>query len=859
MPLSPEQSLAVETFDRNILLLAAAGTGKTFTVANKVAAAIKRGIAPSEILCLTFTVKAQEEIKNDVLKYCGENGVRCFTIHGFCYRLIKDYLAESGEGEVLSVADDVDEGELLKRLADGMIAEKSDLPDDLTLLGEKDITKIVSEIKREKDALGFPYSSEDGYGVALAALLNKQSFVNLFTTRKQNSAQITDYNFLKLLRTRGKEFCLRYSRLLRSSNLVDFDDLLYRAKELTANGEVDLNAYKLIVTDEVQDTNLIEYRIIEKFFDNATVMLCGDENQTIYTWRGSAPDEIISEFKAKYSPLEIRLTKNRRATELLTQAAEGYLNNASGVTYSPTTKTPDGEKITVKKCSFPFDEAERIFDEIKNYSGDKAMLCVMARSNRYVTDLYKRLSRINANEKPENRIPFFTADADQQFYKKPIIKDFLAFLRLSVNPEDVSSLERICKRRLKGVKTNLVSAIEGYGSAGISVSAFTRKETYDYGDPFAPLISAYENGEIVVYDLETTGANPYDDLPIQISAIKLGLNGVSDELNLFVIPEKEISLGALSTHGYSAEYISAHGGLPLNAAIERFSAFTDGCVTVGHNSAAFDDLIIDRSSEKYNLALSVKARYDTLTISKTFFKSENNYKLSTLCEKFGIKNERAHDAFADVSATAALLVKILDDYLIPSVALRKTLISSNLSAFKGFYEDLTYYKKLISEGRLRDALKAIADRYGLIDESSRREDRESANELYVSLKPSETSPRPLTALEDLLSNVTMSGSQLDLIIKKLKKVPVLTIHQSKGCEFDEVIFAGVAENEIPTVFAVRDGNEDEEKRVFYVALTRAKKKLVITYPSVKQFGVNEYPRSPSPYISLIPKEFIEEK
>ena len=89
--LSAEQKRAVDIFDKNSLLLAPAGTGKTFTLAHKVAEAIKRGIKPEEILLLTFTVKARDEIKEDVFTYAGERAVNAYTVHGFCFDIIKNY------------------------------------------------------------------------------------------------------------------------------------------------------------------------------------------------------------------------------------------------------------------------------------------------------------------------------------------------------------------------------------------------------------------------------------------------------------------------------------------------------------------------------------------------------------------------------------------------------------------------------------------------------------------------------------------------------------------------------------------------------------------------------------------------
>ena len=211
--LSAEQKRAVDIFDKNSLLLAPAGTGKTFTLAHKVAEAIKRGIKPEEILLLTFTVKARDEIKEDVFTYAGERAVNAYTVHGFCFEIIKEYSYKKRVAGGLTVADETDTGELIKSLADAMIAEKTELADKLTILPEKQLSRIVSLIKYERDKLGFSYSSKDGYGAAIASLINSGEYIDAFSFRK-SGAQITDYNFYNLLKTRGNEFCLRYADLL---------------------------------------------------------------------------------------------------------------------------------------------------------------------------------------------------------------------------------------------------------------------------------------------------------------------------------------------------------------------------------------------------------------------------------------------------------------------------------------------------------------------------------------------------------------------------------------------------------------------------------------------------------------------
>ena len=262
---------------------------------------------------------------------------------------------------------------------------------------------------------------------------------------------------------------------------------------------------------------------------------------------------------------------------------------------------------------------------------------------------------------------------------------------------------------------------------------------------------------------------------MQISAIKFGKSGEKEEFNLFVIPEKEISSGALATHGYDLNYIKSHGGVSINEAIRRFADFSEGCVLVGHNSNAFDDILLKRLAVKEKIELIVRAYYDTLVIAKTFFKNEKNYKLSTLCEKFGVVNDRAHDAFSDVTATKDCLKIMLDGYIVPSASVRQNVVRSNLADFKPLYENLKRFKVDVFS-----LIKEISATYSLITPETPKADREAANDLYAEIKDVGAAEYPVLALGEYLSDTALSGSKLDSVIKKLKKVPLITVHQSKA-------------------------------------------------------------------------------
>ena len=168
-------------------------------------------------------------------------------------------------------------------------------------------------------------------------------------------------------------------------------------------------------------------------------------------------------------------------------------------------------------------------------------------------------------------------------------------------------------------------------------------------------------------------------------------------------------------------------------------------------------------------------------------------------------------------------------------------------------------KGLLLKNDIITLIKSIGETLGLNRSKAAADaDKESLNDLYRALKSYIGNNEPLSFLKSFLQDVSLSGSQMDVIVKKFNKVPLVTVHQSKGCEFKEVILVGMGENEFPSYKAVETHNEEEEKRVFYVAITRAKEKLVITYPKYKTFYDVSYRRAPSPFLSLLPAEAVTE-
>ncbi len=751
----PEQARAIEDLSSNILLLASAGTGKTFTVARKVERVLQEKIAkPGEILLLTFTVKACGEMRDDLASCPGAAGVEIRTIHGFCLSL----LAEEGKrtGAVpFAVCDEVDEEEILGKVFSEKIAlldmeriakERYSLSldevlsrdpvwlaagkhsgfyrrmDDGSYLGTEGVIggedarlvkpaafpcpdcKTVQEGGTVCSACGFDFRSyipprkfelgkyghyrdlvsllkherarvpksgdeEKDYAEAFARLKERdaEGLKRVFTYRREGG----DDNFDRVFYGKAERYIgalmHAYCAEMRKCGRLDFDDLVVGARDLLLDEEVCARVrkkYRFIVVDETQDTSALEYDVLKRLFPGALVMMCGDFFQTIYEWRGSRPFEIAEDFRKQFGAKTYALAENYRATRKLAAAAYGFLQKVCPADLLPprfsVRSTEEGEPVRFVQCTGDGAEENFIFRYLLKHRGEN--VCVMARSNRYIERLFRRFTALNRALPPEEQLSFFAA-GDFRLFKSAVAKDMLALFALLTGPDDGIAAERVAARYPRIGPATLAALRDGR-KTGVSLPFLLASDRE--GDPLAPLLRAQEEGRLVVYDTETTGLDTEKDQVIQIAAVKLKKEGRAEFMR-FVMPEREISEGALRTHGYSEEYLRAHGAVSQREALEEFSAFAEGCVLVGHNGKKFDRPLLDRSLRDCGLPpLPAEAEYDTLELSRMLLPDLPDHKLATLCGALGIVNERAHDAFEDVAATSGVLERLLSGFLRPS-------------------------------------------------------------------------------------------------------------------------------------------------------------------------------------------------
>ncbi len=950
-----QQKKVIDELQANIILFASAGTGKTFTVANRISNILSLGKAePSQILCLTFTIKACKELEEDVLGYVGEAGkeVCIKTIHSFCYTLLLEESKRLGNRYAdLSVCDEVDQEEILKNLlssrygywkleenlkeygletpnfeacelckikgkdevyflhGDKLLSldgEVYDIPQNAELIvpdvvcsacnetytltartcphcgheiqaglskakfeifGKRTaLRNFVSSIKHYREKLHF-YSDDEIYDNQRTFDYIKEEdpavYEGLISYYARYIGSTPDEVFASAMDRFAGRWIAEYDEYLSLSNLVDFDDLIIKANSLLSSKDGLsrwATRYKYIIVDEMQDTSVLEYTVLRKIFAQNNVMLCGDFFQTIYEWRGSNPEQVLGDYIKEFFAKIFMFSENYRATKTLAEATFGYLKNTYPDfigKYCPEelriNSDANGEPISCYAFSNREEEAWQIYNYIQKNRPQKATdVCIMARSNKYIAELAEYFEYFNKEKEEEEQIRFFTVEENFNFFKKTVIKDALAVLKLLVNPYDRLSLERLTEKFVKGVGAKTIETLRSYNEIGVSILSFIDPQTHVFGDPYKHLLDAFHGDNLVVYDTETTGLDLSKDEIVQLSAIKMNADGkIIDTLDLMVEPSVEISKAAQETHGFDLEYIQGHGGIDAKSALEQFSSFVEGCVLVGHNSAAYDKPLVSRQLKDNALpALDILAEYDTLVIAKQFYPHLENYKLSTLCETFGIINECAHNALGDITATGQCLVQMLKEKIIPTTLERQSIIAKHIAKFEKIHAFMEEMRLRLKNGEALGAY--IVERLGLKKKYPTNADWTAIRDLIQSLLPVQTEGEGF--LKEYLRDAALSGSQMDILIQKLNRIPIITVHQAKGCEFDTVILAGADDNHFPSFAARQSDNEEEEKKVFYVAITRAKRRLILT----RSMRNGKYEVHETPYFWLIPSEYVKQ-
>ncbi len=852
--LNPRQKQVVEQLDKNILLIASAGTGKTNVIAWRIANIIQQGKAePREILCLTFTNRACREMKDRIFSIVGKPapGITVKTFHGFCYSIIRECKDKTDLPEDFLIFDEEDCREIIAKISPGFYSTALQnvidyIKEHSIPLGHSDYSSIISHI-----------CSDRGKNMKLTEMCCDSQFRH-------------DKNLYNFILARGSRLVESYNDILSENHAVDFTDLLVIAGRLLQDEQVlkRLRArYRYIHIDEVQDTSENEYGIIQKLFHDSRVVLCGDHFQAIYEWRGSNPGAVMEDFVKKYNPEIVVFNQNYRSTKTLLDASHRYLLNTFGQEVRRFYKEDieasvkdEGNKIILKNARDIADEALWIFRQIKalNSRGvsDISRIAVLTRTNSVNRQLSEQFDRINERLPEGERLRFMLVE-EFKFFRRKEIKDILAFLKIVVNKYDLFSLERILLNFVEGVGPATIENIKGeeMRRLGIRLNDFLDPNTFVYGDPYYLLLQELDSGNVVVFDVESTGVNTAEDEIVQIAALKIdGSRRVIDRINRYLKPSKSVGDSEL-IHGYSDEFLSEHGEDPASV-IGEFCEFIRDCVLVGHN-VNYDINILASQAERLGLARpEFRDSFDTLDMARRFYPELPDHRLETLGRRLGAGVASDHRAQNDVAATKDVLVRMVNEKLRPVLGARMNAYNRYRDRFAGICRDIDELRRAGDKLRPGEFVELVIEKSGIREVYSGDKKRlghiENFREIAEALDQPELGCRD--ALMELLKITSLSNSELDRIVEKNPQIPIITVHQAKGAEFDYVFLAGLQEFVFPSYPAIKSGDIDEEKRAFYVAITRAKKQLFLSWSMFR----DGRPRSRSRFVDMLPKGYIRE-
>lgn len=403
--LNERQIEAVRTTEGPLLVLAGAGSGKTTVLVNRIAYIIdKNRVAPYNILAITFTNKAANEMKERINAILGNmsGGMWIGTFHSICVKILRSCIDLIGYGRDFVIYDSADSRTLMKECIKEMNLDEKNFP-------VRNVLSIISSAKNDMmEAEAFEKHYGNDYRMSIIAELYK-----------------------------------KYQSRMKTGNALDFDDIiLLTVKILSQNPDVLMKyqaRFEYILVDEYQDTNNSQYMLVSllsKGYGNLCVV--GDDDQSIYKFRGANVGNILS-FTDDYPDAKvIRLEQNYRSTQNILNAANAVIaNNSERMGKDLWTNNGEGDKIYTYTAPNEYDEGRFIAREIKKHYdktgkySDCAILYRMNAQSRVIEEMLMR-----------GGIPYRVL-AGLRFYDRKEIKDIIAYLRLIHNPSDDLSLKRI--------------------------------------------------------------------------------------------------------------------------------------------------------------------------------------------------------------------------------------------------------------------------------------------------------------------------------------------------------------------------------------------------------------------------------
>ena len=414
--LNPPQREAVTTIDGPLLVLAGAGSGKTRVITYRVGHLLDRGVSPDEVLAVSFTNKAADEMSERVARLCGARArrVTLSTFHALGLSILKAEREALGLGSGFTIYDSADQLGLLRELLRRVSIEDRKF----------DVKAVQFRISLAKNGFLDP----EAYRARIAA-----------------SGKDDEYDLI------AAELYPHYEAQLASLHAFDFDDLITRTVRLldedAAVGARWAGRFGYVMVDEYQDTNRAQYRLMRHLATRGNLCVVGDDDQSIYGWRGAEAGHIL-DFERQFPGAKVvRLEENYRSTPQILDAANGVIShNVKRHAKTLWTARPRGDKLRVIIAEDAEAEAKFVAEEIEILRATRgyalADCAVLYRSNVQARPLEEALRTQRLD---------YEVIGGQSFFERKEVKDAIAYVKLALHPRDEISLRRVINYPARGI------------------------------------------------------------------------------------------------------------------------------------------------------------------------------------------------------------------------------------------------------------------------------------------------------------------------------------------------------------------------------------------------------------------------
>ena len=843
------------------LVLASPGCGKTHILAERIRYARERGVKYEDMLCLTFTNRAAREMTNRIQKVVGGDFSELMVgnVHRFCSKFLFE------QGRIPADSAIIDDEEAVSIIADYRNEDEEGVTRDFNRYkGYQTIIFFQHFIYQMEHQHPWKYylhpesfTDDDREAVKHICASQKieydeQAVVNIYHHAQEymdeaNAPGLDGKTADRIRVLLWKMYYANcYARYKEENHLFDFEDLLLYTYDIYRSDPT-CKRYPWIQVDEVQDLNGMQLAIIDLLTaeDNPMVMYLGDEQQAIFSFMG-AKVETLTLLKMRCKGNIHHLQRNHRSPKYLLDVFNDYAEKQLKIDpellplSDNDTKATSGDLRIIHSSTIEAEHKDITTEALSLYEQNKEERTAVIVSANSDAD------RISEAMTEAGLTHFKVSGRD--LFDTPDVKLLLAHLSVLSNEHNSIAWTRV----MKGVHAFPSHALARRFNWKLKQLALSPSDFLLYPESCytAEFLRAYNEEEIVVFDTETTGLNVFQDDIIEIAAIRIkGGEVVGEPLDLYIETDKPIlpMLGDKENPMYAIyhEKMSTGELLSPSDALRRFLAYVGTSPILGHN-ANYDYNILDNNLQRYckdtMQAHDIRC-FDSLKLIRLLAPSLHSYKLESLLETFHLAGVNSHQAIDDVKATVSLVrlcaEKAREKQAQQAAFIRHPKVKPFANVLRSNYGEC--YREAVNrlyklstdhEPALVSELSAAYNAFhsdGLINDIPRLD--YILRYLRIDMLTDET---VANALAPQLSQYVMDINTLkeaDFCNSKsiLERIYVTTVHKAKGLEFDNVIIFEAADGRYPNAYNKSKQQDEEDARKFYVAMSRAKRRLFIAY------------------------------